>query len=179
MVYSVTVSQTVVKQRVGPWVAEFAWPIDVDQGGPRSVTIRPAKDADPTQVAAGISSTVVRRLDFAEAARKRRELRAAVDAVEDDPAERRRRARAALRKALSHGVDDRYLAILAAEYVHLVVTGERAVTAALAEMVGRSPETVRAHLKEARRRELLTASKGRAGGELTDRAWRVLGFEGA
>jgi hypothetical protein len=45
----------------------------------------------------------------------------------------------------------------------------------LAEMVGKRPETIRAHLKAARSRGLLTSAvKGRPGGKLTDEAQQIL-----
>ena len=44
----------------------------------------------------------------------------------------------------------------------------------LAELVDKSPETIKIHLKEARKRELLTTVKGRAGGHLTSKARQIL-----
>lgn len=167
-------SETRVRQEIGPWVVTYAWPNDVDQGGPRTLTIAPAETADPAELAGGLSTTVTRRLDFVRAADEWRQLRRSAAIATDDPEDHRRRQRAALRDAVNRGVNEHYLAVLSAAYVDTVRHGGTGVTATLAELVGRSPETVRAHLKEARKRGLLTASKGRAGGQLTDRAWRVL-----
>ena len=137
--------------------------------------------ATPEDVAGGLSSTVVRQLDFLRAADDWRESRDSMRSLtgkrrtyEHVRAEMIESLSAALRAALSGGISDTYLATLSQGYVALVRIGDRSVTATLAEAAGKAPETIRAHLKEARKRDLLTTVRGRAGGRLTDKAEAIL-----
>lgn len=47
------------------------------------------------------------------------------------------------------------------------------VTAYLAELTHKRPEAIRGHLKEARKRDLLTTVPGKAGGQLTRKAREI------
>ena len=161
-----------VTELIGPWLVEYHWPADADQGGPARITISPHAEAAPADLAGGLSSTVVRQLDFRKAAKEWRRLRRrGEEAV--DPARRKLAQR--LQGLVSDGITDEYLAALADTYVTLVSEGEASVTTSLAELVGKKPETIKIHLKSARKRGLLTTVKGRAGGNLTDEARRILG----
>ena len=53
-----------------------------------------------------------------------------------------------LRDLAAEGITEKYLTQLALVYVWLVMDGERSVTKRLAEIVGKSPETIKIHLKE-------------------------------
>ena len=57
-----------------------------------------------------------------------------------------------LRDLAAEGITEKYLTQLALVYVWLVMDGERSVTKRLAEIVGKSPETIKIHLKEAQTR---------------------------
>lgn len=160
-----------VTQQIGPWVVTYAWPKDVDQGGPWSVTITPGPDATDNEVAGGIASTLVRQLDFRGAGE---EWRAKSEHVAERDERVGKRQSAELRSLVAVGITDEYLATLAQTYVRLVMTGEKSVIRRLAELVDKSPETIKIHLKEARKRELLTTVKGRAGGHLTSKARQIL-----
>lgn len=76
------------------------------------------------------------------------------------------------------GRDDYDYAVMADRYVALLNSGHLNAAAALAGQLHLSPSQVRNVLYEARRRDLLTKSPpGKAGGQLTDKARRLL--EGA
>ncbi|MFD0393841.1 hypothetical protein ACFQ3Z_21605 [Streptomyces nogalater] len=64
--------------------------------------------------------------------------------------------------------------MLAAVYKTAADAGEAAPVQWLARRIKRSPETVKGHLKQARRDGLLTTIAGKAGGELTDKAKAIL-----
>ena len=68
------------------------------------------------------------------------------------------------------GVSEGYLANLANVYVQLVRTGERSIAAKLAEITGRSPDTIKQHLHRVRKEKMLTSISGKAGGQLTQKA---------
>lgn len=73
------------------------------------------------------------------------------------------------------GREDTYLASLASQYVQLLDQGSRTPVQALASQLGQDPAEVRDLIHEARSRGLLTAApKGRAGGQLTERALALL-----
>ncbi|MFE6404204.1 hypothetical protein [Streptomyces alboflavus] len=162
----------IVVQDLGPWVVEMEWPEGVSQGGPGVLVIRPKNmDSCPP---GGISSTVLRQIDFKEAAETlRRQLavsgmRARVRAEYQQDRVRR------LREAAGKGVTDQYLALLASAYVTYVNDGGTGPLAHLAEQVGKSESTIKGHLWQARKRDLLSGSAGRAGGALTPKASAIL-----
>lgn len=73
------------------------------------------------------------------------------------------------------GRDDSFYAQVAARYVHLLTSTDHAPAVGLADEMTVSVSSVRGLLHEARRRDLLThAPPGRAGGQLTDKARRLL-----
>lgn len=137
----------------------FTWTSDDPQAQP-----------DRVEITGGpVSSTVLRQVDFQAAARER---------LGNAPADTEYRDR--LREvSRQRRVTPEYLATLAAAYVEEVQSGNRAPTAALAEITGRARGTVTQHLKVVRRDGYLTSHAHRAGGELTERAHEVLARDGS
>ncbi|KAI4219052.1 MAG: hypothetical protein L6R40_008742, partial [Gallowayella cf. fulva] len=50
------------RQTIGPWLVTYTWDLERSQLGPVRVIIEPAEGADPTAVAAGVSTTVLREV---------------------------------------------------------------------------------------------------------------------
>ncbi|WP_167152469.1 Rrf2 family transcriptional regulator [Streptomyces sp. MBT27] len=159
-----------VQQVIGRWRVSFAWKPDADPGsGPHRMQVDPVAGYNPDPV--GVSSTVMRQIDFRRAGELfRLSLPDAEQANEETRAQWVESSGTALRDAASKGVTDLYLALLADTYVRLVQVGERSVTATLADMAAKKPDTIRTHLKEARKRDLLSSIPGKAGGRLTKAA---------
>lgn len=168
-----------VRERVGAWEVILRWPFFSRAGGPQEVIFRPAEDADPAEVARGISTTTLRRLDLAGLTEQRwenarglgmnRAMQDLMSGIVGRPSED-----FDLAEILRDGVTPLYLALVSERYVNLVHEGVRAPVPALALAVGRSPDTIRGHLKQARRDGLLTVVPGKPGGELTTRAIKIL-----
>ncbi|WP_167097112.1 hypothetical protein [Mycobacterium sp. DL592] len=154
------------------WTAELAWREGQYQGGPASIWIRPTDDDAPPL--AGLSSTVLRKLDFQQA---KVDLLAGVAArphswakrkpVDEDDLD-------FLRLLLAKGVTEDYLALLSEHYVRRVQDGKPKPVERLANELGRPLQTVRGHLWKARKAGLLEGSAGRKGGILTADAMSVL-----
>jgi hypothetical protein len=160
--------KVVIEQRVGPWQVALGWPDDADQGGPVAVMIKPYADATDDELIGGLSSTVLRHIDFRAAREKWLEAKSKYLDPQDGMGQLRADQ---LRQILERdGVTDTYLAFLANAYVQLTRAGERSVARKLAEMTGRSPDTMKQHLHRVRREKMLTAISGKAGGQLTERA---------
>jgi hypothetical protein len=155
------------------WVVEMTWPEGQTQGGPRELVVRPA---DPEACpAGGLSSTVLRRINFRDAsARLHRQL--AIGQIRQkvrDKYEAKRLER--IRDELSKGISPEYLALLSSLYVNRVKRGEAKPIEAIAEDLGKGVQTIRGHLWKARNEGLLTGrSPGRKGGELTKNASQIL-----
>lgn len=150
------------------WKITMTW--EALQGGPGSLSIEPADPADPPE--GGITQTLLRSLDIAGTLAN---LRGTLPLT--DPAVRaahNAKLNAKLREVASEGLTDRYLALFAWHYSGRVESGETGVPAKLAEVIGKSAPTTKAHVGHARRRGLLTGSSTRPGGKLTDKALRVL-----
>jgi hypothetical protein len=156
------------------WHVVMEWPEGVEDGGPSKLTIKPV-GAYPV---GGLSSTVLRQIDFRKAIdalrqqiaedQERDEWRSAeMAAVADWHAKR-------LRSVLAGGVTDDYLALLASEYVRAVNRGQARVNDYLAAMAGTPVSTIRGHLGRARRREFLTGDPGRKGGDLEPEAVTIM-----
>lgn len=147
----------------------MSWPDDEDQIGPVSMTITPADDATDEELIGGLSSTVLRQIDF----RKAREgwLAARSFRRTGKPWGPRDWRAERLRRLLDRdGVSEGYLGHLAEAYTHLVRSGERSIAGKLAEMTGRSPDTMKQHLHRVRQAGMLTSIPGKAGGQLTEKA---------
>lgn len=161
-----------VAQDVGDdWVAVMEWPDGATDGGPSKLIIKPL-DKMPV---GGLSSTVLRQIDFRSAietfrehiAESARHSQVAPDAV-------RAFERKQLRSALSEGITDRYLAMLAFEYVRATERGQSNINDYLADLVGKPVGTVRGHLIRARRDGLLSGTHGRKGGSLSPEAHNLV-----
>ncbi|RLU94773.1 hypothetical protein CTZ27_18910 [Streptomyces griseocarneus] len=162
-----------IAQRHGGWVVRLWWPTGPIMGGPQRMTVEPADDAEPRDVARGISTTVLRRLNLA----------AAAELTKNDPEMRRTleefsqvvdaHGEAAGRLLVEEGVSERYLAALAATYSAMAAAGASPVPW-LARLIGRRPETIKDHLKKARRDGYLGTVAGKAGGGLTEKAKTIL-----
>ncbi|NXY93392.1 hypothetical protein HYE82_02995 [Streptomyces sp. BR123] len=159
---------TVIK-RMGAWEVAMHWPAGTGGTvGPREIHVVPADDADPQEIARGISSTVLRRInttpseDFAA-------MRSLAEAADLEIRELGERL-----ASLPGGLTDERLAVLSALYVHFVDAGERAPAQRLAVGFDLNPATVKGHLRAARQRGFLTKVEGKAGGQLTDKAEQTL-----
>lgn len=157
-----------VERQLGSWVVKMDWPDDAEYG-PRRMEIYPAEDATPEDVQTGLSTTVLRRVDF-------RTGRQTVDEVRmtDEDQERVHAIEYLRLSAADRSITDEYLVGLGAAYVELVKVREPNVTAKLAEITGRAPETIRIHLGKVRKAGYLTTIPGKAGGHLTDAAREIL-----
>lgn len=157
-----------VVQQIGEWSVTMEWPEGAEGGGPARLVIEP-KDTMPV---GGLSSTVLRQINFRDALRA---LRAATNSGKNLIAElaaMRDFERRALQSALNKGAaTDKYLALLSSVYLHHVSAGQDKPVDCIAEELERSPATVKGHLWQARKRGLLRGgSPGRKGGELSTQA---------
>lgn len=146
------------EQRLGPWVARFEWDQSVATGGPSRIVIEPADGADPAEVDLGLSTTVLRQIS---PVRPRVDISPAL-AVVKFAAERYQPGSA------------EYLSALAMAYNAATDALVPNPAVLLAEATGKTVNTVRAHLKAARRRNLLTSIPHRAGGVISDGASQTL-----
>ncbi|MFB8415678.1 hypothetical protein ACFC63_09230 [Streptomyces albidoflavus] len=154
-----------ITQNIGPWRVLMRWAADADPAsGPARILITAHPDAAPATTQGGVASTVLRQIDFKKAGDQFRSVRPT--STEREVAQVSEGE--ALRWLLdSEGISDAYLAFLAESYVRAVSRAVPNVTAHLAELTHKRPETIRGHLKEARKRDLLTTVPGKAGGQLT------------
>jgi hypothetical protein len=149
------------------------WPNDQFDGGPQHVVVQPAPGAPARDVARGISTTVLRMINPAEAARQAAESQG--DAATGPAGGAAQQLGATARQFLADkGVSPAYLAVLAQAYSELADSGVKGIAPRLAELVGRRTETVKGHLKQARRDGYLTTVAGKAGGQVTDKARQIL-----
>ncbi|MFE3763773.1 hypothetical protein ACFXPI_18695 [Streptomyces sp. NPDC059104] len=161
-------------QQQGGWVIRMWWPVGPITGGPQRMTVEPADDAEPRDVVRGISTTVLRRLDIAAAVNLAKMEPEAQRTLEDVTRRWDASGEAARLVLAAEGVSERYLATLAVAYAAMAESGAPAPVPRLAQLIGRRPETVKDHLKKARRDGYLGTLTGKAGGEVTDRAKAVL-----
>ncbi|MFG2141656.1 hypothetical protein [Streptomyces sp. NPDC048650] len=163
-----------IAQQHGGWVVRMWWPVGPITGGPQRVTVEPADDAEPRDVVRGISTTVLRRLDIAAAINLAKMAPEAQQTLQDYAQRLSASAEAAGQLLAAEGVSKRYLATLAATYAAMADSGAPAPVPWLARLIERRPETIKDHLKKARRDGYLGTVAGKAGGELTDKAKAVL-----
>ncbi|MEU9807021.1 hypothetical protein [Mycobacterium sp. NPDC050853] len=165
--------ERVIFQDLGlDWVAEMQWLGGDESQGPAALLIRPA---DPDSIPpGGLSSTVLRQVNFREASADLQRQRAADKRYKDGEdryqAERIQR----IRDQLSKGVSPEYLALLASLYIYRVKQGQPKPVEGIAEDLGRGLQTIRGHLWQARTQGLLEGSAGRKGGRLTPTAKKIL-----
>lgn len=150
------------------------WPAGPVSGGPQRITIESAEGAPARDVTRGISTTVLRRLDIAAALMLARQDPHAKRTREEVAEKLKGMGEAAGVALESQGVSEQYLALLVATYTAMADSGAPAPVPWLAGLIGRRPETVKDHLKRARRDGFLTSVAGKAGGEVTDKAAAVL-----
>ena len=163
-----------IPQEIGGWTVEMYWPEDEIQGGPLKLVIRPT-DEDNVPLG-GISSTVLRAIDFRTGAAKAREEVAAEDLANAQLEEKPLQVAMPLLKTLldKGGLTDVYLVLLAHEYIARVVRGEAKPVDHIAEELGKSLGTVKNHLWQARNRGLLKGgSAGRKGGYVPPEAAQI------
>lgn len=161
-----------ITQDVGPWRVLMRWDADADPAsGPTRVLITPHPDADPASTQGGVSSTVLRQVDFRKAGDQ---FRAARPTGTEHEVTQEAEGEVLRWLLTAEGISDAYLAFLAESYVRAVSRATPNVTAHLAELTNKRPETIRGHLKEARKRDLLTTVPGKAGGQLTRKAWEIV-----
>ncbi|MES9510177.1 hypothetical protein ABWJ92_27790 [Streptomyces sp. NPDC000609] len=163
-----------ISQQQGSWVVRMWWPAGPVTGGPQRMSVEPAGDAPTRDVARGISTTVLRRLDIAAAMNVAKMAPEAQRTLEDVARKLDESGDAAGLLLASEGVSERYLAMLAATYTGMADSGAPAPVPWLARVIGRRPETVKDHLKKARRDGFLSTLAGKAGGELTEKSKAVL-----
>ncbi|MCZ2527329.1 hypothetical protein [Streptomyces sp. HB2AG] len=164
-------------QEIGSWKVVMLWPLDSEGGGPRSIQIEPTEGADSQEVARGITTTVLRKVDIAAAAQQAAEFkpwaqlaREATRGPQKQDIERFRQGLA----ALPAGLSDEYLAVISNLYVRFVEAGQRAPVAEMETWTGTKQPTLKGHLRAARQRGFLTKVEGKAGGRLTEKAIRIL-----
>lgn len=142
------------------------------------MTVEPVDGAEPRDLARGISTTVLRRLDIAAALTLAKMAPEAQRTFEDLTRQVEAAGEAAGRLLSAEGVSERYLATLTLAYSAMAEGGAPAPIPWLARLIERRPETVKDHLKKARRDGYLGTLAGKAGGEVTDKAKAVLGLDG-
>jgi hypothetical protein len=161
---------SVTKPLGDDWVVTMEWPDGVEDGGPGRLVIEPVGKMP----VGGLSSTVLRQIDFRDAIGQHRKQLAKSGRRTGPLQKLRDFERAQLRLALAEGVTDYYLAFLSWQYVQATGTGQANINDYMAALVGKPVGTVRGHLIRARQKGFLTGSHGRKGGELTEAADKVL-----
>ncbi|WP_241472273.1 hypothetical protein [Mycolicibacterium neoaurum] len=155
------------------WIVIMEWPDGVTDGGPARLEIKPIGKMP----VGGLSSTVLRRIDFRSAID---DFREALASIADDDCDDRGRSevmqalrdfeQGQLRSAMSEGITREYLALLSWHYVQAVERGQLNINYYLADLVGKPVGTVRGHLIRARHDGLLSSTHGKKGGELSPEA---------
>ncbi|MGX9228626.1 hypothetical protein [Streptomyces albus] len=163
-----------IRQRVGSWVLAAWWPTGHYQGGPQRLAIEPAPDADPRDKARGVTTTVLRRMEpeLSRIAEKTQELHKSAYGVAQQLDQGADAVKAVL---ASEGISERYLALLSALYVGASEAGNPAPVRWLAESLGKNLNTIKDHMKRARRDGFLeTTADRKAGGVVTEKARQLL-----
>ncbi|MEV0414616.1 hypothetical protein AB0I68_28360 [Streptomyces sp. NPDC050448] len=166
-----------ITQQQGSWVIRMWWPVGPITGGPQRMTVEPVDNAEPREVVRGISTTVLRRLDIAAAFNLAKRAPEAQRTLEELSRLVESTGEAAGRLLASEGVSERYLATLTLAYSSMAESGAPAPVPWLARLIERRPETIKDHLKKARRDGFLGTLAGKAGGEVTEKAKAVLGLD--
>ncbi|MFI1154675.1 hypothetical protein [Streptomyces sp. NPDC020817] len=158
----------------GTWVREElahgtfeAWHFFPDGSAgsaPTHVFIQPAEGSDPSAVARGVTTTVLREMrpaEAADAAQLRRTRRAAKYPLAE-------RVETLLRT--SKRPTEAYLAAVALRYERLADAGNRSPVRSLVDITGLPLGTIKSHIQLARKKGLLEAVGAKAGGRATGRA---------
>nr|WP_052741149.1 sigma-70 family RNA polymerase sigma factor [Mycobacterium sp. UM_NZ2] len=158
------------------WEIDMEWREGDYQGGPIGMWIRPLDPDNPPH--GGLSSTVLREIDFRKAkAKLHQDLAAHPHGWRGEPSKQAQQdgdRLARLRDELAKGITPEYLALLCSNYVQRVNSGQAKPVERLAEDLGKSAATIRGHLWQARRQGLLIGSAGRKGGTLTPEAMAII-----
>lgn len=157
------------RQRIGGWSVLMEWSENAEAGGPTRLVIEPADPDNPP--VRGLSSTVLRKINFKEA-------ESALDKFFFDTTREANRSADVstgnrLRERLAGGISPEYLVDLCVAYTRLVSRGRDHPTEYLAELIGKSPSTIKGHLWQAKEKGLFVGSHGRVGGELTPEGLRI------
>ncbi|OMC13456.1 hypothetical protein A5735_12300 [Mycolicibacter heraklionensis] len=152
------------------WMVVMEWPDEVDDGGPMRLTVHPISKMP----VGGLSSTVLRQIDFRGAIESLRKQRASSKQRTHEHEAIRKFESDQLRAALAEGITPSYLALLSSHYVRSAERGQANINDYLAELVGKPVGTVRGHLIRARREGLLSGQHGRKGGELSAEAKQLV-----
>ncbi|MEW1548992.1 hypothetical protein [Streptomyces tsukubensis] len=164
-----------ITQHQGAWRIRMWWPSGPVTGGPQRISIEKAEEAPAREVARGISTTVLRRLDLPAAVKAAQEAAPSIEEGAREITQAIEAAGGAAKRLLDlQGVSVPYLVALSAAYVQMSGTGAVRPVDWLARLIERRPETVRDHLKKARRDGYLSSLAGKAGGDLTEKAKAVL-----
>ncbi|AEM91696.1 HTH DNA binding protein [Mycobacterium phage Aeneas] len=151
----------VEKDVYGGWTIEMVWGDDL-QGGPVTLTVRPTDPDNPPR--GGISQTVLREINFTEAASSVRTVSSLYEGWEET-----------LRSlSESRRLTDDYLTVLSAVYSDFTSKGGKKPLEHLQEITGKSNAAVKSHLWQATRRGLLARSPGRRSGSLTAKGEGIL-----
>lgn len=158
------------------WDIDFVWKEGDYKGGPVSLWIRPVDPEKPPP--GGLSSTVLRNIDFREA------KDGLLKSLERDPHgwrgspekqnQREQERLERLSHQLARGIIPEYLALLSSEYIQRVQNGQPKPVERLAADLGIPLQTLRGHLWRARKQGLLEGSPGRKGGTLSTEAMTIL-----
>ncbi|EIC67169.1 sigma-70 family RNA polymerase sigma factor [Mycobacteroides abscessus] len=164
-----------IHQQLGDWVAEMTWDKNDGQSGPSMLVVRPM---DPESVpTGGISSTVLRAIDFRAGAAQFRQASGVTDEFIEQIKGREAKGPKPIdfvREALAEGITDSYLSLLSMEYLGRVKLGQDKPVDQIAEALGKSPGTIKGHLWQARQRCILEGrSPGRKGGEISEQGRRL------
>jgi hypothetical protein len=159
------------KKRIGEWSVLMEWEDGAESGGPVRLVIEPVDLTSPPN--GGLSSTVLREVDFQEAAAK---LGSFFQMAREQNRQADEITGRQLRTALDSGISDEYLVQLCVMYSQVVKRGRDHPTEYLAELIGKSASTIKGHLWQAKKKGLFVGSAGRVGGELTPEGERI--FEG-
>lgn len=152
--------------RVGAWKAVAWWPPGV-RGGPHELRLIPDENADPADVARGISTNTLVTVPLAKMTTEHSDLAPQTDEALVTLRALDQGGRGRMRSPLWH-------ALIAEEYTRLVASGERKPVQAIAVRTGRSSDAVREWVRKARQLGFLTAEPGKASGKLTDKARALL-----
>ena len=155
------------------WVCDMEWPEGETQGGPMTLTIRPAIPGNFP--AGGVSSTLLRDVDFKAALGILRRQRVRSKQFQKVTAAHEKRMNTLLAAHAADGaITDEYLALLSRVYVAAVSSGQEKPLDYLAELLNKTHAAIQNHLWQATRRGLLERSSGRAGGKLTAKAGKII-----
>src|SRR3954468_524985 len=137
-------SRFVPMQLNDEWEIDLEWHEGDYQGGPAAMWIRPMNPDSPPQ--GGLSSTVLRQVDFREAkAKLQKQLASDPHGWRGSPARQQKQDAERLerlREQLAKGVSTEYLALLSSNYILRVNSGQPKPVEHLAEDLGKSLQTI-------------------------------------